>query len=152
MVRSMDRLLFQFLLVSLPAVLTAAPEYHRDIAPIIHENCSSCHRPGQAAPFSLMNFEQIKKRAKQIVEVTGERVMPPWHADRGVVEYANDRSLSYSPIDLLRQWLEAGTPEGDRSYQKPAPVFPDGWEIGEPDLEVAMAEPFTVPEPCRLTF
>jgi hypothetical protein len=145
MVRSMDRLLFQFLLVSLPAVLTAAPEYHRDIAPIIHENCSSCHRPGQAAPFSLMNFEQIKKRAKQIVEVTGERVMPPWHADRGVVEYANDRSLSDSQIDLLRQWLEAGTPEGDRSYQKPAPVFPDGWEIGEPDLEVAMAEPFTVP-------
>jgi|694.fasta_scaffold09802_19 hypothetical protein len=133
-----------FLLLQ-PIVLSAAPEFHRDIAPIIHENCSSCHRPGQAAPFSLIDYNQVKKRAKQIVEVTGERIMPPWHADHGVVEYANDRSLSSNQIDLLRKWFEAGTPEGDLTHKVPAPVFPDGWELGSPDLEVAMSEPFVVP-------
>jgi hypothetical protein len=128
-----------------PAISGAAPEFHRDIAPIIHGKCSACHRPGQAAPFALLTYEQVKKRAKQIVEVTGERVMPPWHADRGIVEYANDRSLSDSQIDTLREWLEVGSPEGDLSHQKPLPEFPEGWEVGKPDLEVAMAEPFTIP-------
>lgn len=146
---SVHRMLPQLLLASLTVMSTAAPEYHRDVAPIIHGNCSTCHRPGQAAPFALMDYAQVKRRAKQIVEVTGERLMPPWHADRGIVEYANDRSLSDSQIEVLREWLAAGAPEGDRSHQKPAPVFTDGWEVGKPDLEVAMSEPFTVPAEGR---
>jgi hypothetical protein len=145
----MLRMRFTVLVGFLPAAIAAAAEFHKDIAPIIHGSCSACHRPGQAAPFSLLTYDQVKKRAKQIVEVTGERVMPPWHADRGVVEYQNDRSLSDQQIVTLRQWLEAGSPEGDRAYAKPAPEFPEGWELGKPDLEVAMAEPFTVPAQGR---
>jgi hypothetical protein len=140
---------FALTLGLLPVISVAAPEFHRDIAPLVHNNCSSCHRPGQAAPFSLITYEQVKKRARQIVEVTGERVMPPWYADPGVVEYANDRSLSDEQIRLFEQWLEAGTPEGDRAHQKPAPVFHEGWELGKPDLEVSMTEPFTVPADGR---
>ena len=41
-----------------PGTLT----FSRDIAPIIFENCSGCHRPGEAGPFSLLTYEDIAKR------------------------------------------------------------------------------------------
>ena len=41
----------------------AAPTYHRDVAPILQRHCQECHRPGQVAPFSLMTYEQARKRA-----------------------------------------------------------------------------------------
>ena len=28
--------------------------FNRDVAPIVYEHCSTCHRPGEAAPFSLL--------------------------------------------------------------------------------------------------
>src|SRR5436190_24197353 len=120
-------------------VAHAAPEasptkFTEHIAPVVFSKCSGCHREGQVAPFSLLNYEQVKKRAKQIVEATGDRVMPPWHADKGVVDYANDRSLSDEQIALFKRWLEAGTPEGDAAKLPPLPKFPEGWELGKPDI------------------
>ena len=56
------------------------PTYHRDVAPILQKNCQECHRPGQVAPFSLLDYAQARKRAQDIAAVTEERAMPPWHA------------------------------------------------------------------------
>src|ERR1043165_7651821 len=50
------------------------------IAPIVYANCVPCHRPGEAAPFSLISYDDVKKRAALIVTVTKSRYMPPWHA------------------------------------------------------------------------
>src|SRR5439155_5600618 len=50
--------------------------YARDIAPIIQKNCAVCHHPGEVAPFSLLSYDDIKKRAKQIALVAQSRVMP----------------------------------------------------------------------------
>ncbi|HZW78883.1 MAG TPA: hypothetical protein VFF50_00310, partial [Candidatus Deferrimicrobiaceae bacterium] len=52
--------------------------FNRDVAPIIFSSCASCHRPGEAAPFSLLTYEDVKKHARQIAEVTRTRNMPPW--------------------------------------------------------------------------
>src|ERR1700757_2113523 len=30
--------------------------FNRDIAPIIFRSCATCHRPGEAAPFSLLAY------------------------------------------------------------------------------------------------
>src|SRR5437016_6266802 len=49
--------------------------FNKDVAPIVFERCARCHRPGQAAPFSLLSYSDVKKRAKQIVEVTARRYM-----------------------------------------------------------------------------
>src|SRR5262249_25114479 len=57
-----------------------APTYHRDVAPILQKNCQECHRPGQVAPFSLLDYTQARKRADDIADVTQRRTMPPWHA------------------------------------------------------------------------
>ncbi len=121
------------------------PVFSEHIAPVIFSKCAGCHRDGQVAPFSLLNYAQVKKRAKQIGEVTGKRVMPPWHADPGVVDYANDRSLTKEQIDLIQRWLAAGAPEGDPSKTPALPKFTEGWELGPPDLTVKCSEPYKVP-------
>src|SRR4051812_36878930 len=53
-----------------------------DVAPILFQNCVVCHRPGEAAPFPLMTYEQVRKRGRQITEVTDTKLMPPWHAEQ----------------------------------------------------------------------
>src|SRR5436190_7174490 len=52
--------------------------FHRDIAPLVHQRCAGCHHPGESAPFDLLTYGDVKKHAREIVEVTGQRVMPPW--------------------------------------------------------------------------
>jgi len=133
------------LILSAPAPAAEAPTFNEHIAPIVFSKCANCHRDGQAAPFSLLNYSQVKKRAKQIAEATGDHVMPPWHADRGVIEYANDRSLSDDQIALIRRWVEAGAPEGDAAKLPPLPKFPEGWQLGKPDFVAEVAEAFSVP-------
>ena len=58
----------------------AVPTFNKDIAPILYQNCSNCHRPGEVAPFALLTYEQTRKRAADIVRLTGDRKMPPWPA------------------------------------------------------------------------
>src|SRR5262245_47089705 len=56
------------------------PTYHKDVEPIVLKHCQECHRPGQVAPFALMDYAQARKRASDLVAVTSDRRMPPWHA------------------------------------------------------------------------
>ena len=56
----------------------ASPIFARDVAPIISKNCTVCHQPGQSASFGLLSYRDAMRRAKQIVQVTGSRYMPPW--------------------------------------------------------------------------
>ena len=123
--------------------------FSKDIAPIIFESCTTCHRPGQIGPFSLTDYKTVKRRAKQIVEVTEERIMPPWHADPGDVVFSNDRSLTPQQISLLADWVAAGSPEGDPSETPPLPEFHGDWQIGKPDQIATMVEPFTIPAEGR---
>ena len=143
--KSLSLPLVTLLAATASAVAEQAPTFSEHIAPVVHAKCSGCHRDGQAAPFTLMTYPQVKKRARQIAEVTADRVMPPWHADRGVVDYANDRSLSDEEVALFARWLEAGAPEGDPDKTPAPPVFPEGWQLDEPDLIAEMPEAYEVP-------
>ena len=71
--------------------------------------------------------------------------MPPWHADPRYGTFANDARLTDREKRLIVDWAEGGAPEGDPADLPPPAAFPDGWRIPEPDLVVAMPEPFTVP-------
>ena len=35
----------------------SAITFTNDVAPIVFNNCTGCHRPGQAAPFTFMNYD-----------------------------------------------------------------------------------------------
>src|SRR4029453_6765011 len=83
------------------------------IAPIIYENCVTCHRPGEAAPFSLITYEDVRKRGTMIAAVTKSRYMPPWHAAEGYGEFKDERRLTNAEIDAIGAWVGQGMPEGD---------------------------------------
>jgi len=119
-----------------------APVFTEHVAPILFQNCAGCHRPGEIGPFPLLTYEDARKRARQIAEVTESRFMPPWHAESGHVELLNPRVLSAQQVATLRRWHEAGAPEGDRKKLPKPPVFTDGWQFGKPDLVLKMDKAF----------
>ena len=118
--------------------------FNGQIAPIVYQRCASCHRPGQAAPFSLLSYEDVAKRAQLIQAVTQTRYMPPWHAEPGYGSFKGERRMLDGEIELIARWVDAGMPEGHGSPPN-APEFTAGWTLGEPDLVISMEEPFTIP-------
>jgi hypothetical protein len=115
------------------------------VAPILYDNCVTCHRPGQAAPFSLISYEDAKKRANQIVKVTASRFMPPWHAAHGYGDFKDERRLTDEQIATLAAWVRQGMHEGDASHMPKLPSFPDGWHLGTPDLVLTMPAGYELP-------
>jgi mono/diheme cytochrome c family protein len=124
--------------------LTQPVTFNRQIAPIIFNNCSSCHRPGEAAPFTLLSYQDVLKKGRMIAAATSSRIMPPWKAEPASYSYRDERRLKDSDIALIQQWVKAGMPEGDGAKPEP-PKFASGWQLGEPDLVVEMPAGYRVP-------
>src|SRR6187402_210408 len=123
--------------------------FNKHIAPMLFQNCSACHRPGEVAPFNLLTYEDAKKRSKQLARVTAQRAMPPWKAEPDHGDFRDARTLTDAQIALIKRWHESGAPEGDPKDLPPAPKFTDGWTLGEPDLILTMPEEFAVPAEGR---
>ena len=129
--------------LGVPSARAEAPTYHKDVASIIRKNCQDCHRPGQVAPFSLMGYDQARKRATDIAHVTGERTMPPWPASTTFGgPFRDQRVLSAADISTLEAWVEAGCPEGDAKDAPPPREFASDWPLGPPDLILTMSEAY----------
>lgn len=140
-------MVIRILLLSLaaPTLLFSEVTYHQDIAPIIYQNCTSCHREGESGPFPLSNYEEVSRKAKTIALVVEDRYMPPWHASTEHLSFLDVRRLSEDEIDAFSSWVSAGKPEGDPTTAPEMPNFPEGWQLGEPDLVITMAEAYEVP-------
>lgn len=125
------------------------PTFTEDVAPIVFARCASCHRPGEVAPFPLLSYAEVKKRGRTIAEVVEDRYMPPWHPVEGFGEFRNSMRLSAGEVATITRWVKANMPEGPKEKLPPLPKFPDGWQLGEPDLVVQMADGFEVPASGR---
>ena len=125
--------------------LLAAPTFNKDVAAILYKNCVTCHRPGEVAPFSLINYSDAKRWAPMIAQVTAARTMPPWKAAPDFGDFAGARVLSDTQIETLKAWASAGAPEGDAKDKPAALKFPEGWQLGPPDLVIDMPAAFNVP-------
>jgi hypothetical protein len=124
---------------------TGTVTFHRDVLPVLQHNCQGCHRPGEAAPMSLLTYKEARPWAKAMREAVLLKKMPPWFADPHVGKFVNDRSLAQKDIDTLVKWADSGAPEGDPN-DAPKPVrFLEGWNIGTPDLVVEMPNEIDVP-------
>jgi hypothetical protein len=124
---------------------SSGPTYARDVAPIIQTHCADCHRPGMAAPFPLLTFSDVGRRARQVALVTEMRLMPPWKPEHGFGDFRDRRGLSPREIQILQEWAAAGAPEGNPADLPPPRKFAPGWQLGKPDLVLQMPEPFDVP-------
>jgi hypothetical protein len=119
--------------------------FAEQVAPIVFNNCATCHRPGEAAPFPLTTYQDVKSRGRLIAAMTASGRMPPWKAAPGDYAFKNERHLTDAQKATIQRWVDAGMPEGDPKRTPPLPDFPVGWQLGAPDLVVKMAEPFAVP-------
>jgi hypothetical protein len=114
---------------------TGTLTFNRHVAPIIFANCSSCHRPGQSAPFTLLSYAEVKKHAADIARVTASRYMPPWLPEHGYGEFAGERRLSAEQLGIIQQWAKEGAPEGNPADLPPIPQWTSDWPSA-PDLIV----------------
>ena len=74
------------------------PNWHQDVAPVVHGHCVSCHQPGGVGPFSLVDYDDAAQWAPLMVSEVEAARMPPWGAavtDRCQPEHGfrNDPSL-----------------------------------------------------------
>jgi Flp pilus assembly protein TadD len=121
------------------------PSFARDVAPVLFEACVSCHRQGGPGPFSLTSYDDVRRRATQIAQVTRSRFMPPWKVEPGVGHFVGQRLLTDREIETIDQWVKSGAPEGDPALLPPVPRHTEGWLLGKPDLVVKPEAAFTLP-------
>lgn len=124
---------------------TQPPTFTKQIAPIIFDKCSACHRPDGVAPFSLLTYAAVRQRAKQIATVTKDRFMPPWKAEPGYGDFVGQHPLTDAEIDLIQRWVDEGSLEGSPGDLPPPPRWPEGWQLGKPDLIVTLPRPYRLP-------
>src|ERR1700674_4278595 len=109
------KLLFSFVFGAAAFAATAPADFtfHKDVEPILQNSCQGCHRPGEAAPFPLLTYEQARPWAPSMKRVVQQKIMPPWFADPNFGHFSNDRSLTEKEISTILAWVNAGAPKGD---------------------------------------
>lgn len=122
----------------------AVPTWHGQVSRIVQDACLACHREGGVGPFALADYDEALGRKGALRYVLENDVMPPWHV-KGGGPWTNDRQLADADRQTLLSWLDAGCPEGEAAEAPRPRVFPEGWQIGEPDLVIDNPEPYLVP-------
>ena len=87
------------------AIQAAGVTFYKDLTPIVFHSCAPCHRPGEAGPFSLLTYDDVKKHAAQIAAVTKRRYMPPWLPETGHGEFLDEQRLS----EATEAWIPVKT-------------------------------------------
>jgi tetratricopeptide (TPR) repeat protein len=145
-----------------------------DVAPILFDNCASCHRPiddapasstalttaGSSddpicvagAPFSVLDYAAVRRNARAIASAVQRRAMPPWLPESGHEQFVGERRLSDAQIALITKWVESGAPEGNPADVPKPPSFSGGWQLGTPDLVLTLPEPYTLQPGSRDVF
>ena len=117
--------------------------YHADIAPIIHNACAECHRAGEIGPMPFTTYDEVAAYGSFIEYVTSIGYMPPWTPDADYSHFVGERVLTAEEVETISAWVDADMPEGNPDDNPGLPSFPEGSQIGEPDLVFSMPEPFT---------
>lgn len=111
---------------------------------IIRTRCATCHRPGEAAPFPLLSYDDVAKRAAFIKKVIESNYMPPWRADPHYRDFANDRMLTAEEKAQLVRWIDAGAPKGNPTPLNDKLLTTTAYNRA-PDMTLKIDSPFLVP-------
>jgi mono/diheme cytochrome c family protein len=130
----------------------AAPSFTRDVAPVIAEKCSGCHRPGGIAPFSLVTARQISTSSAAIAGAVQARLMPPWPPGTRSPDYVGQdtRILSAEQRAAILAWVRAGA-KIDGHARKPAAQQGPEVRAGEKLLDLRMQTAYAPTAPKGVT-
>lgn len=108
--------------------------FAKNVAPIIYNNCTSCHRTGAIAPFSLSDYDEVFSKRYMIEEAIKNRSMPPWSPNPGYSHFLNEKTLTTEQIETISKWIEQGAERGDIKDEPELPVFASGTQIKDADF------------------
>lgn len=118
---------------------SVAPDYSTEIAPIIVEHCSVCHREDGAGPFAFDGYYSLAGWSPMVKEVIMNKRMPPMQVDPSYAATPNAHFLSAEKRKKIMHWMQAGVPRGD-GVSDPLSEVPlektFEWELGEPDFTI----------------
>lgn len=100
-----------------------APTFSQHVAPIVYAKCIQCHRPGEVAPMSLINYRDVEPWAGSIRTQLVERTMPPFHSHSRYGLLVNTPRLTQQEIDTIVRWVDTGAPEGDPALLPELPIL-----------------------------
>jgi hypothetical protein len=103
--------------------LLAQPVWSTDVAPILYDKCTSCHRPGGIGPFSLMSFQDAFDNGSSIEHAVSTGKMPPWTPDTTYQRYVHERTITSQEVSTIQQWVAAGMPSGNLVDAPNPPVY-----------------------------
>jgi peroxiredoxin len=114
------------------------PDYAKDVAPILKQNCANCHVQGGIGPFAMNSYDIVRGFAPMIREVLLTKRMPPAQVDPHVNRFQNANYISNAELQTLVHWVDAGAPRGNSKQDPLATVKPieTEWQLGPPDLIV----------------
>jgi thiol-disulfide isomerase/thioredoxin len=119
--------------------------YSEQVAPLLIDNCVTCHRAGGIGPWQMTSYDIVKGFSPMIREVIRTKRMPPWHADPHIGVFQGDRSLSLQETQTIVHWIEAGAPRGKGADPLAELNKAWGeWAFGQPDLVLELPA-FDVP-------
>ena len=125
--------------------------YSADVASIIQENCTVCHRAGGIGPMELVTYENVRMYAPLIKNKVANRLMPPYYYDNdvGIQDLKEDWRLSQDDINTIVAWVDQGAPLGNADEIPALDLLDtDDWSLsalfGQPDL-LAPSTPIDVP-------
>ena len=117
----------------------AVPDYSTEVAPLIVEQCASCHREGGIGPFAMDSHLMLQGWSPMIREVLLTKRMPPTQVDPDIGHFENARYMTEDDLQTLVHWIDAGAPRGagasDPLTEYEAPNWKE-WTLGEPDYIV----------------
>lgn len=120
------------------------PDWSTVIAPIIYNNCSSCHHTGAIGPFPLMSYPDAVSNAMDIKTMVIDKKMPPWPADPAYRHFAYEAVLDSSEIAAIADWVDNGMPLGDTTLAPPVPVFSQTGSLLDTINYVVQIPPYTL--------
>jgi hypothetical protein len=106
-----------------PPAAVLAPTFSRDVAPIVYAKCIQCHRPGEVAPMSLINYREVQPWAASIRTQLVEQKMPPFHSHSRYGLLLSTPRLTKQEIDTIVRWVDMGAPEGDPALLPALPIL-----------------------------
>lgn len=116
----------------------AQTTWSKDVAPILHGKCVSCHNPNGVGKFSLVNYPNAQLYSASIEAKVQANEMPPWTPDTVFQRFLHERVLTANEKQKILDWVNQGALEGDPNFAPPPPNYPTGSILGTPDLKVTM--------------
>jgi mono/diheme cytochrome c family protein len=139
----MHRLVLFLVALACANTVSAQVTYSKEIARIFQAKCQQCHRDGDVAPVALKDYETAVEWSRDILNVVKNGSMPPWKPVAGFGDFADTRALTDDEKQTLLDWLSGDMPEGDPADLPTATVSDSEWPLGQPDIELRMAQAFT---------